>query len=510
MASLSDDVGDAGEPSRLARHFGMVIEYILNKQNISTDSLSLWSLSEEGRQILLSTKGPVDFQNLAADFQSSRNTRSATSPRKQASHLLHGHHCNKKWVMRKADAINEVQASMTSFDTATPSPPISPDISTNESGSTITQRTTDGQAFLQFSTPSKLNKVEEDAFIDSTPLIPSLCEQMHAAILPYAASSYVGQGAPVLHTSQSAGDYAYIYGAHAVITESTNHAASASFPVTIQQAAPCHVPELLSAQDFIINDVFMDAPDWQHLEDKLRDLRAVDHVLQTTPATSDLASRPIHVFIDMSNIIIGWTDMIKKLNGMSKHAHIRAPSFDFGGLDHIVTRGREVGKRAVAGSIACKATASPPQHMRYARALGYDTCVLRRVIKTRGSLREQFYKNDSHNTTSSGDDWLPIRSSEQCVDEVLHLKMVQSVVDCAGQPATAVLVTGDAAEAQFSDGFKANAERLLTAGWFVEIYAWSHNMSASWREVSFMRRWEHQIRLVHLDPFAVDLIKPSA
>lgn len=55
---------------------------------------------------------------------------------------------------------------------------------------------------------------------------------------------------------------------------------------------------------------------------------------------------------------------------------------------------------------------------------------------------------------------------EQAVDEALQLHMMRSLVDRIGNPAVAVVLTGDG-------GFKEDIDRLLDNGWGVEVLSFS-------------------------------------
>lgn len=82
--------------------------------------------------------------------------------------------------------------------------------------------------------------------------------------------------------------------------------------------------------------------------------------------------------------------------------------------------------------------------------------------------------------------------------------MMHSILDNR-DPGTMVLATGDAAQAQFSDGFKQHATRALRAGWKVEVISWSRNMSSAWYEPDFLSEYGDQIRIIKLDEFLEEL-----
>lgn len=111
---------------------------------------------------------------------------------------------------------------------------------------------------------------------------------------------------------------------------------------------------------------------------------------------------------------------------------------------------------------------------------------------------------------TSGDDYFvgPMKNGEQGVDELLHLKILQSAIDTF-EPGTIVLATGDAAHAEYSDGFKRNIERVLTFGWNIELYGWSRNISSAWRDPAFTSQWGKRFRIIELDSFAEELFDIS-
>ena len=82
--------------------------------------------------------------------------------------------------------------------------------------------------------------------------------------------------------------------------------------------------------------------------------------------------------------------------------------------------------------------------------------------------------------------------------------MMHSIIDNK-EPGTMVLVTGDAAQAQFSDGFKQHATRALKAGWRVEVVSWSRNMSSAWRDPEFIAEFGGLFRIIELDEFIEEL-----
>ena len=95
---------------------------------------------------------------------------------------------------------------------------------------------------------------------------------------------------------------------------------------------------------------------------------------------------------------------------------------------------------------------------------------------------------------------------EQGVDEILHLKILESIVD-ADTPSTIVLATGDAAQAEYSEGFMAMVERALKKGWKVELVSWSKNISMMYSRREWVETWGERFRVVFLDDYAEELLE---
>ncbi|KAG0365370.1 hypothetical protein BGZ54_006577 [Gamsiella multidivaricata] len=73
--------------------------------------------------------------------------------------------------------------------------------------------------------------------------------------------------------------------------------------------------------------------------------------------------------------------------------------------------------------------------------------------------------------------------AEQGVDELLHLKMLETLFD--NEPATMVLATGDGCVSEFGgDGFRAIVRRALDLGWQVEIVSWDEQLSGVYLDLA--------------------------
>ncbi|KAJ9134783.1 hypothetical protein NKR23_g9983 [Pleurostoma richardsiae] len=249
------------------------------------------------------------------------------------------------------------------------------------------------------------------------------------------------------------------------------------------------------------------------LQASLREEYKYDQWLQSTAPGAPAG--PIHIFVDLSNIIIGFYDCMKLRRGLPLNKRIKAPPFFFENFACILERDRSVAKKIVAGSVV-NAWGAWPEYMNEAEKCGYEMNILQRITRNSHTPKRKTMSGNLADTTTSGgdssDDALagttkrsyPLKHGEQGVDELLHLKIAQSILD--HQPSTMVLATGDAAEAEYSDGFLKNVERALERGWYVELVAWSKGISFAWKNKNFAKKWGHQFRVIELDDFAEELL----
>lgn len=219
----------------------------------------------------------------------------------------------------------------------------------------------------------------------------------------------------------------------------------------------------------------------------------------------------IHVFVDSSNIVIGFNDSLKLSRGLDVRLHTKRSPISFHSLALILERGRGVAKRVLVGS--SDRSGGIPEYMQEAADCGYEISSLNRVAKfkeDRLAVKNDRTGNRSGNSRPSSGSETPLsgkkKTSEQGVDEILHMKMLESIVD-AKQPSTIVLATGDAAEAEYSGGFLKNVERALVRGWKVELVAWGHSMSKAYRSKGFLEKWKDQFMVIELDDFSEELLQ---
>lgn len=247
----------------------------------------------------------------------------------------------------------------------------------------------------------------------------------------------------------------------------------------------------------------------------------------------------IHVFVDASNIFIGFTDQLKRSRNIPQRMHVPQVHLSFDGLALLMERRRPVCKRVLAGS-----TPHLPAFDK-AKAVGYECSILEKVYKAKELTDRQIYfnthdrfgrplpgakapaangvpssfgsppKNGGYMSSGSGNgsgsettapQYAPAKMIEQGVDEILHLKMLESIVDTE-VPSTIVLATGDAAQAEYSSGFMAMAERALKKGWKVELVSWSKNISLMYSKREWVQTWGERFKIIYLDDYAEELLE---
>ncbi|KAI0031890.1 hypothetical protein K488DRAFT_86393 [Vararia minispora EC-137] len=248
-----------------------------------------------------------------------------------------------------------------------------------------------------------------------------------------------------------------------------------------------------------------------------------DFVDTRGPAPNPDAREPItHIFIDYSNILIGFLTYIRQHRlqppGAGTPRHLSHAA-----LALALERGRPITRRVLAAS-------SPLyQPMESAQALGYEVHVYARVPDTSDPAE----RARGHNRRSGGGSWRPIhvrgssgagagtsesepssssgasarvRYREQGVDELLQLKLHLALSSDAPLPegSTIVLATGDGNGGEFNEeGFVGCVRLALKKRWRVELHAWESGTSRVWaREFGA----DAHFRVEALDRFAPDLL----
>lgn len=98
----------------------------------------------------------------------------------------------------------------------------------------------------------------------------------------------------------------------------------------------------------------------------------------------------VHIFVDMSNIGIGFMDAVKIAQGLPLSQHLKTP-ISFENLARILERGRNVQKRVLAGSLAFPASKREnwPPHLREAEKLNYEMNIFDRVQVEKKNFRSK-------------------------------------------------------------------------------------------------------------------------
>jgi hypothetical protein len=111
-----------------------------------------------------------------------------------------------------------------------------------------------------------------------------------------------------------------------------------------------------------------------------------------------------------------------------------------------------------------------------------------------GVLQPSAQSNKSPSTVarySKGSPSDMYRMKEQAVDELLHLKILQTILGGRGKrPGTIVLATGDARGGQYNEhGFLGCVREAIARGWNVELWAFQNGMSRSWVDCAKKEGW---------------------
>ncbi len=153
-----------------------------------------------------------------------------------------------------------------------------------------------------------------------------------------------------------------------------------------------------------------------------------------------------HLFFDNSNIWGGANDL-RKVNEPT--AHWAAFRIYWHNLFQLLTQGSQVKEAILAGSVppACA------ELWKFARNEGFSTDLLHRIEKDDGGTREQG------------------------VDELLHLKIANCMLDNDPRDHSLIIATGDGSESDFGTGFRGQIERALKKGWEVKLWSWKPTLN---------------------------------
>ena len=201
--------------------------------------------------------------------------------------------------------------------------------------------------------------------------------------------------------------------------------------------------------------------------------------------------------------MVGFHDSVKVSRNIPVSTRIRRLHMSYANFSLIMERGRPAAKRVLVGS-----NPRLPAHDK-AEELGYECHLLEKVYKLKPLSDRQKYFATRHG--GSAQEEKP-RYHEQGVDELLHLKMLESLLDHndAEQQGTMVLATGDGAEAEYSDGFLRYVKTALSRGWKVELVSWKNNIHHAYLELSRQQEFRKTFRIIYLDHFAEELLRTQS
>ncbi|RXK35226.1 hypothetical protein M231_07529 [Tremella mesenterica] len=222
----------------------------------------------------------------------------------------------------------------------------------------------------------------------------------------------------------------------------------------------------------------------------------------------------VHVFLDHSNILFGLiSTMYNKPIDALPPRHLRVLSLPCVSL--LLRRGR----LTPPGTLHAVASSPLQQDLDPLVRLGWEVSILKRVEVYEDEVVDHFAQNlidkpmshpESH---ASASQYGLKRYREQGVDEILHLKLLQTLNSKptpAPKGSTIVLATGDAKGGQFNkDGFLGAVREAISRGWAVELWAFKSGLSRTWWTISQAEGWTHggRFSVYYLDDWAYELVE---
>ncbi|KAF4453729.1 cell wall glucanase [Fusarium austroafricanum] len=208
---------------------------------------------------------------------------------------------------------------------------------------------------------------------------------------------------------------------------------------------------------------------------------------------STIAENGIHVFVDMSNIIIGFQNALRTKFGMPESSRfVPLPQMNLSFFHELLTRNRYAEWLNVGCSV--HPNRSEPPFIQELKGLGYR-------VDLRNRRPEHSGPDDHSSTYEAGG----FRYVEDMVDETLQIRIGESVMQYFEIPGTLVIATGDARPAKYSDGFLAYAQRALKMGWSVEVVSWKASLSSAWNALLRDQSIGSRFRIIELDQFLDEL-----
>lgn len=201
-----------------------------------------------------------------------------------------------------------------------------------------------------------------------------------------------------------------------------------------------------------------------------------------------IADNGIHVFVDMSNIIIGFQKALRARFGLPESSRfVPLPQMNLVFFHELLTRDRYAEWLNVGCSV--RPNRNEPTFVQELKDLGYRVDLRNRRPEQSGA--------DNHNTFEAGG----FRYVEDMVDETLQIRISESVMQYFEEPGTLVIATGDARPAKYSDGFLTQAQRALKMGWSVEVVSWKASLSSAWTTLLKDQSIGSRFRIIELDQF---------
>ncbi|KAG7417844.1 hypothetical protein Forpe1208_v004590 [Fusarium oxysporum f. sp. rapae] len=205
-----------------------------------------------------------------------------------------------------------------------------------------------------------------------------------------------------------------------------------------------------------------------------------------------IAENGIHVFVDMSNIIIGFQKALRAKFGLPESSRfVPLPQMNLAFFHELLTRDRYAEWLNVGCSV--RPNRNEPSFVQELKDLGYRVDLR--------SRRPEQYGADDHNTFEAGG----FRYVEDMVDETLQIRISESVMQYFEEPGTLVIATGDARPAKYSDGFLTQAQRALKMGWSVEVVSWKASLSSAWTTLLKDQSIGSRFRIIELDQLVDEL-----
>lgn len=223
--------------------------------------------------------------------------------------------------------------------------------------------------------------------------------------------------------------------------------------------------------------------------DKLIAASQQDRIVQQSCPT--VHKNGVHVFLDLSNIHIGFLNTLKDKVGLPPAIRFWPnPVFNLEDLTAIITRGRTV--RTLRAGCSILPGRSKPAFISELRRLKYQVDIRERKPTHEPKNSRSFQEASSPKTT---------RYVEDMVDETLQNRIAEAFMEEPEKKGTLVIVTGDAQPAKYSDGFYKYATRALKWGWHIEVVCWRISCSSLWRDLAADESLRHRFRLIELDPY---------